>query len=234
MKVWISRSRPGADRQAADLRGAGHDVVVAPVIDIEPVKAPFPRGAFDHVVFLSEHAVRCGLATLKTQRWFAAARVLAVGERTAETLRDQHVDAETPSEPTSEGLLALPGLRRLGGRRVLLAAGAGGRSLLARELRARGAAVERFECYRRVVARRPDAAALGCEVIIAASGEGLVEVARVWLEAGGRPDVPVLVPSRRVAALGVEVGLSNLHDCAGADSDAWLRGLAQLQSAGKS
>jgi len=45
--------------------------------------------------------------------------------------------------------------------------------------------------------------------------------------------VPVLVPSARVAALGVELGLRNLHDCAGADSAAWLRGLAAVESVEK-
>ena len=233
MKVWISRSRPGAERQAADLRAAGHQVVVAPVIDVEPVRDPAPAGPFHHVIFLSEHAVRLGLPALEAQPWFPRARLLAVGARTARALERQGLAVETPSEPTSEGLLELPRLQAVDGHRVLLVAGVGGRSLLSAALAARGAEVLRFECYRRVAVDRLEPSVIDCDVIIAASGEGLEQAARLWLLAGGRPDVPVLVPSARVADLGVEVGLSSLHDCGGADSDAWLRGLAQLQSAGR-
>jgi uroporphyrinogen-III synthase len=228
VKVWLSRSRPGADRQAADLRDAGFEVVVAPVIYIEALNPPLPAGSFDVVVFLSEHAVRLGLPALERLPWFAAARVLAVGARSAGVLGSRDIGVEVPSEATSEGLLALPRLRRPGERRVLLVSGAGGRPLLARELAARGAEVHRFDCYRRVVVRTLEAAVLGCDAVIAASGEGLRQAARLWLDAGGRADIPVLVPSPRVAQLGVELGLSRLHDCGGADSDAWLRGLAQL------
>lgn len=228
----MSRSRPGADRQAADLRRAGYRVVVAPVIQVKALAPPAPVGPFDFVIFLSEHAVRLGLPALERQPWFAGTQVLAVGARTAVVLENQGVTADVPAEPTSEGLLDLPQLDRLQGRRVLLAAGQGGRALLTRELAARGAEVQRYECYRRIPVDALEPAVLHCEAVIAASAEALERLARLWREAGGRADVPVLVPSARVAARGVELGLVNLHDCGGADSDAWRRGLATVQSAG--
>lgn len=229
MRVWVTRSQPGADRQAAALRDAGHDPVVAPVIRIEITGSAPPPGPFDELVFLSEHAVRAGLPPLRAAPWFIDARAFAVGARTASVLADAGVPAATPAEPTSEGLLALPEFAALDGHRVLLVRGVGGRELLEQTLTERGAAVARFDCYRRAPVRRLDPRVLGCQAIIAASGEGLHQVAALWLEAGGAADVPVLVPSARVAGLGVEVGLSSLHDCAGADSEAWLRGLARLE-----
>jgi len=79
VKVWITRSQPGADRQAAALRDAGHEVVVAPVIRIEATGSAPPAGPFDVLVFLSEHAVRAGLAPLRAAPWFIDARAFAVG-----------------------------------------------------------------------------------------------------------------------------------------------------------
>lgn len=232
MKIWVSRSRPGAERQAEDLRAAGHQVVVAPVLDIQALSAPPPSGPFDWVIFLSEHAVRHGLEALPRAAGLARARMLAVGGRTAAVLQQHGVQAEAPDDATSEGLLALPQLQQLAGQRILLVGGVGGRTVLAHTLTQRGARVERFDCYRRVAAQALDPAVLDCDVVIAASGEALSRVASLWLAAGGRADVPVLVPSARVAGQAVESGLRSLHDCAGADSAAWLRGLERLQRAG--
>src|SRR6056297_2842229 len=120
MKVWITRSQPGADRQAAALRDAGHDVVVAPVIRIEATGSPPPAGPFDELVFLSEHAVRAGLPPLRAAAWFIDARAFAVGARTAAVLADAGVRAATPEEPTSEGLLAMPAFAAVDRHRVLL------------------------------------------------------------------------------------------------------------------
>ncbi len=231
VKVWLTRSEPGARRQARDLEGHGHQVVVLPVIEIQALDNRPPEGPFDAVVFLSEHAVRFGLPALSGQRWLPSARIMAVGARTAKVLTDAGLDTANPDLATTEGLLALPALRQPG--RVLVVAGLGGRQLLEPALAARGGRVQRFECYRR--RPRPPAAGapvLDCDAVVAASGEALRVVADFWLSAGGRPDIPVLVPSARVAGLGVELGLQTLHDCAGADSDAWLRGLASLESPG--
>lgn len=230
MKVWLTRSRPGADRQAEDLRAAGYEVVVTPVIAIEPVATPPPEGPWDLVIFLSEHAVRLGLGALRGESWLAAARVFAVGQRTAALLREAGLTAVAPEPATSEGLLALPELARVQETGVLLVRGAGGRELLREALTSRGARVAAFDCYRRCPVNDLDVRVGDCDVIIAASGEGLRQAAGLWLAAGGRQDVPVLVPSARVASLAVEVGLTRLHDCSGADSAAWLRGLDRLRT----
>jgi uroporphyrinogen-III synthase len=231
LQVWISRSQPGADRQAQDIEAAGFRSLVVPVIGIEPDPAVPPDGPFDVVIFLSEHAVRLALSTFQSRPWFAQSQVLAVGERTATLLEEAGLSVLTPPEPTSEGLLALDLLAAPQGLAILLVSGAGGRDMLADTLSGRGARVTRHACYRRVPAAAIDPSVLHCDAIIAASGEGLRAIAGFWLRAGGRADIPVLVPSARVARLGVELGLRRLHDCGGADSAAWLRGLAHLQSA---
>jgi uroporphyrinogen-III synthase len=232
VRVWVTRTQPGADRQAATLRAAGYEVVVAPVLRIVPVAAAPPAAPFHWVLFLSEHAVRLGLPALQQAGALVGARVLAVGARTAQKLRDAGVDAETPELHTSEGLLALPELQQVRGHRVLLVRGVGGRDLLAETLAERGAEVVSFACYRRDDLPTLDADARRCDAVIVASGDGLRQVARLWCGGGGSVAVPVLVPSARVARLGVELGFTSLHDCGGADNDAVLAALAQIRTTG--
>jgi uroporphyrinogen-III synthase len=224
MKVWITRSQPGADRQAQALAAAGLEALVAPVLEIRPLSGSAPEGPFDIIIFLSEHAVLHGLPRLCV----AGARVLAVGARTAAVLRAAGCDAVQPARADSEGLLALPLLRDVAGRRVLLVCGADGRMLLATELAARGAHLSRFVCYRRSACPVDPAALEAVDVIAAGSADGLTAAARLWFAAGGRVDVPVLVPSARVREQGVALGFSNVHDCAGADDQSLLRGLQAL------
>lgn len=224
----MGRSQPGAERQAAELRAAGYPVVTAPLIRIEALPPILPAQPFEAVVFLSEHAVRHGLAALQSCSWFAAARLLAVGGRTASVLEAAGHRSTAPARASSEGLLAAPELTKAAS--VLLVCGVGGRDLLEQTLCERGVRVARCVCYRRVAVDALDPAAAACDVAIAASAEALRVLAELWLGAGGRSDLPILVPSARVAGIGVELGFGRLHDCGGADSDAWLRGLAALQS----
>jgi uroporphyrinogen-III synthase len=58
-----------------------------------------------------------------------------------------------PARADSEGLLALPALAEVSGRRIVLLAAPGGRGLMADTLRRRGAEVEVLHVYRRRVAR---------------------------------------------------------------------------------
>jgi uroporphyrinogen-III synthase len=235
VRVWVTRSQPGADRQAADLRAAGHEAIVAPVLRAVATIGTPPKGPFDLLIFLSEHAVRFGLPALQRAPWLSTARILAVGARTAAVLGEAGIEASAPDGPaTSEGLLDSSLLDGIDGRRVLLVRGIGGRSVLAGELRRRGAAVFGYACYRREPLSGVDAAVRGCDVIVVSSGDGLREVDRLWRAAGGAAAVPLLVPSARVARLGVELGFSNIHDCGGADSSAVLAVLRRLACAGTS
>jgi len=226
--VWITRSEPGASRQARELEAAGHRCVVAPVLRIEALAAAAPAGPYDLLVFVSEHAVRCGLPRLDPGR----ARLLAVGARTAAVLAERGRAAVLPARADSEGLLALPELTDVAGRRVLVVCGAGGRTLLDEELATRGARVDRFVCYRRQPVEVVPGEVAGSAAIVAGSAEGLNAIARIWSAAGGSVDVPLLVPSARVQTRAVALGFRNVHDCGGADTAAVLRGLAELERTG--
>ena len=110
-------------------------------------------GHFDLIVFVSPNAVRVALPRMLTRGGIPLqAKVAAVGPGTAAELKKNGVEnIISPQEGAdSEALLGELSDVRLEGARMLIVRGQGGREFLADALRARGAAVEYFECYRRI------------------------------------------------------------------------------------
>ena len=222
MSIWITRSEPGATALAESLEGAGFKPFKAPVLRIEPLAFEPPQGGFDAAIFLSAHGARLAAQTVKGR----FRRAFAVGRRTRQVLLESGIVATAAEAESSEGLLA--DLPDLADRRVLLVSGVGGRNVLGPGLERRGADVKRLEVYRRV----PVFPLVDCAEIDAAvesSGDGFRQAAGVWFAAGGAPELPVLVPSARVGALGPELGLVNVIECAGADSEAVLAALGSMK-----
>lgn len=107
--------------------------------------------ACDVAIFTSPAAVRFArkLAPLRGH-----ARVLAPGSGTRRALRRAGVaNVQVPAREDSEGLLALPVLGDLRGRRVAIVGAGGGRGLLDRALAARGARIVHAHVYQRLPAR---------------------------------------------------------------------------------
>jgi uroporphyrinogen-III synthase len=167
--VVVTRPRPAADRLAEALVREGARAFIFPALVIEPTN-PSPRGAealgrlaeCGLAIFISANAVDHGLAVARRHgAWPAGARVAAVGEATAQALRNSGFrDVISPRERhDSEGLLAAPELRNLKGESVIVFRGEGGREHLREALEGRGARVDYVECYRRA-RPRADAAPL--------------------------------------------------------------------------
>jgi uroporphyrinogen-III synthase len=78
-------------------------------------------------------------------QWFA------VGKSSAQPLLPLGMEITSPANKHSEGLLALPELQHLSGKKVLVLRGAGGRELIAQTLTQRGANVSYAELYHRQV-----------------------------------------------------------------------------------
>ncbi|MFT4180110.1 MAG: uroporphyrinogen-III synthase [Thermomonas sp.] len=103
----------------------------------------------DLLLFTSPNAVRAAsaLRTFKPRRgqpW------LAVGEGTRRALSRIGIDAHSPTRMDSEGLLAMPQLQAIAGKRIGLVTAPGGRGALAPALQKRGAQVLRADVYARV------------------------------------------------------------------------------------
>jgi uroporphyrinogen-III synthase len=106
----------------------------------------------DIVVFISPAAVRFAWNLLPRLRFARTTCVLAPGAGSARALQRRGVASSYPPDrQDSEGLLDLPSLARVRRRHIVLVGAAGGRDLLSRELRARGARVQLIEVYERTV-----------------------------------------------------------------------------------
>ncbi|NND67006.1 MAG: uroporphyrinogen-III synthase [Halioglobus sp.] len=233
-----------AERLVAAIEAAGLRVVHQPLLELEPIAEPSADDQallraladYQHVIFVSANAVRFGMLWLQ-RHWPVLPQPplwYAVGDATAALLAEQGVEVFTPGrDMTSEGLLALPGLRDVAGARVLIVKGEGGRDTLATELAARGATVAVLACYRRVAPVLP-AGALGQRLeaekvaaVLLSSGEGLENFRRLLSpsESSKFTGLRLIVPSDRVAKLAREAGFDNIVTADNASDAAMCRAL---------
>jgi uroporphyrinogen-III synthase len=162
--IVVTRPRATAEALAAELAREGARVWRFPALaleDIEPDAALQARIArledFDLAIFVSANAVERGLALARRLgKWPAGLCAAAVGEATAQALRDEGVARVIAPRDRhdSAALLELPRLQSVRGENVIVFRGRGGRDEIRDALQARGAVVEYAECYRRV---KPDA-----------------------------------------------------------------------------
>jgi len=129
MRVIVTRSRAQAEPLAERLRELGHDVVLCPLLEIEPLgEEPVEVEGYDWVVVTSAN----GAEELARRYAGTMPKLAAVGPGTAEVLRRHGLEpAFVPAVSTQEGLAEE--LPRPAGR-VLLAAAEGARTLLVDEL----------------------------------------------------------------------------------------------------
>lgn len=112
----------------------------------------------EHVLFTSPAAVHAA-ACLQPLRARAGQVWLAVGGGTARALGHAGVPrVQAPMRMDSEGLLALPALQELAGKRIGFVSAPEGRNLLAPTLRQRGATLLRADVYERKDIALPAAA----------------------------------------------------------------------------
>lgn len=173
----------------------------------------------DLLVFVSVNAVRYAFPLLPGQLPLEL-DIAAVGTATAEVLAESGLEPTVvPERMDSEGLLAMPGLQAVSGRRVFIFCGNGGRDLLAQTLAARGAAVERLEVYRRqcpvrqMAARNLVTAWDDLVDVVTASSSAILDNLFAMLGESGATRIrstPLVVISERMAAHARERGCRDL------------------------
>ncbi len=197
--VAVTRPAALAPGLAGLIEGAGGKAFLFPAIEIEPLAASVPAG-LDIAVFISPTAVRQGLKLLSGRP-----KMVALSQGTRRELERNGVEGViAPDGADSEALLGVPELREVAGRRIGIFRGEGGREVLAEGLRARGAAVDYIECYRRVRPRSDPSALVATwragklHAVTVSSAEGLANLFAM-LERDLLASVPLFVPHPRVA-----------------------------------
>jgi len=154
MPILVTRAKEDGERTADRLAALGHEALIAPVLRIVPTGDPAPAVAFDAVIVTSLHAVDA----LSSH----AARTLpvfAVGERTAQVLREAGFTTVTTAEGDAVSLSKLIRETLRPPCTLLHVTGRHHKPEPAASLRAAGFGVETWEAYEaEAVESLPDAA----------------------------------------------------------------------------
>jgi uroporphyrinogen-III synthase len=202
LRVVVTRPAAQAEELARRIEALGHEAVVCPLIEIEPVgPEAVDTSGYDWVVVTSPR----GALELARRRRGDLAAVAAIGPGTAAALREGGIEpALVPAVSTQEGLVAE--LPRPAGR-VLFAAAEDARPYLAEELGADTVVLYRTR------ALRPETPPTGDLVVLASAS-----AARAYADLElGLPAVSIGPETTREArAQGVEViGEAETHDLDG-------------------
>ncbi|WP_438300121.1 uroporphyrinogen-III synthase [Pseudomonas sp. NMS19W] len=245
MTTWrLLLTRPADDCEALAevLAGQGIFSNCLPLLEIAPLPVSDTMrqtfaglSHYSAVIVVSKPAARIAVQLIDAvpaMPWFS------VGAATAQILRDRGLDAHCPDEgDDSETLLQLPRLLEAverPGAQVLILRGEGGRELLAERLRALGASVEYLELYRRDLPDYPPRelprriAAERLNGLVVSSGQGFEHLRQLAGDTWpALAQMPLFVPSPRVAEQARAAGARTVVDCRGASAAALLTALRE-------
>ena len=222
MRVWVTRTEPGASRLGARLVDAGFEAWVRPVLKIEPIAGPPPAGQFALTVFLSAHA-----AEFAVRNAWNRTPALGIGKSTCQALARHGIDARGPKRSSSEGIIDT--LAAAPPESVMIAAGEGGRDILERWLTDRGIRVVKWCLYRRVAVAGSLGPAEGIDAIVGSSAAALRVVANMWFATSRSASVAILAPSERVAASARALGFARVLVTDGAGDEAVIAALDEVR-----
>jgi len=153
MRLLVTRPEPDGERTAAALRAMGHEVMLAPLLQIEPVAdAELGSGPWAAILLTSANGARA-VAVHRRRAELIALPVFAVGDSSAEAARAAGFADVTSASGDGRDLVRRAGARFVGSIRPLLyLAGEDRARDLAGELGAFGLAVHTAVIYRAVAA----------------------------------------------------------------------------------
>ena len=160
MRLLVTRPEPDAERTAAALRARGHAVIVAPLLRVETVAdAELGAGPWAAVLLTSANAARA----IAGHKRFAELRtlpVLAVGERSAQAMREAGFGDVSSADGAASDLTRLVAERLKRGVKLLHLAGEARSGDIAADLGVQNFRVSTVTLYRAVATEEfPPAAA---------------------------------------------------------------------------
>jgi uroporphyrinogen-III synthase len=150
VRILVTRPQPDGARTAAALRERGHEVLIASVLQIEPVTAVLPDMRFSAVILTSANAARA-LAAHPARARLTGLPVFAVGHRSAAAARTFGFTDVRSAGGDQSDLAGLIGVQRLDGP-LLYLAGEDRAGDLGSALAAHGCDVHTLVIYRAVKA----------------------------------------------------------------------------------
>lgn len=239
--VLVTRPAAQAEGLCSLIESAGGRAIRVPAVTIEPLEDPEPVRRllvqpWDLMVFISRNAVEQFLPLLPASLLPSEPRIAAVGQATAAALSaaGRSPDLAPAGRYDSESLLALPALADLGGTRVLIIRGTGGRALLGDTLAERGAELAYAEVYRRAIPKIDVAPLLvrwrqDVQLATATSGE-ILDNLFTLVGPNGREMLlatPLVVVSHRTATAARHMGFAHVERADRAADEAILAALCR-------
>ncbi|HHX82005.1 MAG TPA: uroporphyrinogen-III synthase [Pseudomonadaceae bacterium] len=243
--IWLTRPPLQSDALEEALGKLGALTFALPLLEIQPV--PLAGAAlaavqqldrYQLVVWVSSNAARAGMEAIGMQwpQYPAHLINIAVGPTTAAVLEAKGLQVHYPRERMdSEGMLALPQLQDIQGKRALIVRGRGGRELMSANLRERGASVDYCELYKRGVPEYSQSALLaGLQshpptAIVVSSAEAMDNLKTLyqpWYR--DWQDLPLHVVSQRLHDHAVASGFRRAVTMDGATDAAIIKGLLDV------
>ena len=240
--ILVTRPAHQASEFAERIRAAGGHPVLFPVLEIQDTSNLHPLlelierlDDFDLAIFVSPNAVNKAVSRICAKRTFPAGlKTAAVGQGTVKALgRFGLTGVIAPTTRfDSEALLAMPELRQVKGKHIVIFRGDSGRELLGDTLVSRGAIVEYAECYRRVKPDLDTAPLLKAwgsgkmDAITITSSEGLRNLCEIIGESGRAwlGKTPLFVSHERIAETARKLGFAQVILTAAGD-DGLMEGL---------
>lgn len=246
--ILITRPQPENLLSCETFRQWGARALPLPMMKIEALTAKrayiqsqiFNLDLYDKVIFISKNAVRHGVEWIDDCWPMLPVGItwVGIGKGTSELLNELGFDlgitavSMEQSGHTSEALLSQPLMNEVGGQKILIIGGEGGRTKLESTLVERGASVNHLALYtRNKIDYEPEQVAEveSCEVILITSGEGLENLVdtlsqhnKNWL------NKLLLTPSQRVTDIALQLGWKNVINANGADDNSLYATLTQL------
>jgi uroporphyrinogen-III synthase len=202
LNVLVTRPIHQSENLAKLIREQGGNPILFPVIEIKPLQIDFLDynfNEFDLAIFISANAVKYSIPV--------NIESFAVGKATANCLKT----AKFPAPPfNTEALLEMPEMQEsaISGKKIAVFRGEGGRELLAKTLRQRGASVTYFNVYKRV---QPPVPAwihnIKIDLIIITSSEGLQNFMNMLDGHAWIRNTPMVLISTRIKVVAEKLGV---------------------------